>query len=193
MHCLQEWDGLVANGPALALQSTQQYIIGRAVHGALAAAAVAAAVAPGAVFAAAGGLAAGNEWHLLRCSCAHNNCYKILQTDTIRIALVRANNDPLSCPACPAHSDVCRTFSPYVVAFYAIMMQLWPNASVVWDWHDVPHLHRYHFDATVFVPQVQLSLARFEIDGPCHFKHNFSSRRQQDQAKDVTVDAWGYQ
>lgn len=190
MWCMQAWLALlqsVANGLVGAALATQQYVNLRAVHGPLAAAVAAAALTPGVAFANAAGAAAPHEWHILRCSCAHNNCFKVLRTDSIRRQLLRGGNDPLTCPACAPHQQMCKTYSPYVVVFYAMMMQQWPNANVVWDWHDVPHLPRYHFDATLFVMQPQAWHTRFEIDGPCHFGQNFSTRRAQDAVKDAMV------
>ena len=144
------------------------------------------------MFANPPGILAGNGWHVMCCSCAHNNCYRVLKADSIRKQLQRANGkDPLSCPAYVPHRLMCKTFSPYVVTFYAILMQQCPGAMIVWDWHDVPQHHRYHFDATVFEPPLQLSHAGFEIDGPCHFRQNYGDGRQQDKQKDAVFNQAG--
>lgn len=190
---MQAWLALlqaIANGGTQPAQAAQQYSNARAVHGALAAAAAAAAVTPNVAFANAGNAAAPDVWHVLRCSCTHNNCFKVLCIDSIRRQLRRAGNDPLTCPAYAPHQHMCKTYSPFVVTFYAIVMQLWPDAMIVWDWHDVPQLPRYHFDATVFVPHLQHRHARYEIDGPCHFRQNYGARRPQDAEKDDKVDQW---
>lgn len=190
---MQAWIALkheVAQHHIQAAHAAQLYVDARLVHGPLAAAAAAVALAPGQAFAQAAGLAAGHDWLLLRCSCAHNNCCRVLQLDSIRMQMWRGGDDPLTCPAFAPHAHMCHTFSPFVVHFYAVMMQLWPHACVIWDWHDVPGLPRYHFDATVILLQMQLRHARFEIDGPCHFSRNYTVRRVQDAVKDATVTLW---
>lgn len=127
----------------------------------------------------------------MACSCAHGTCFKVLKGDSVQRGLRRGNTDPLACPACSVHKDVCHTYSPLVEKFHEIVQGMWPGVAVVWDWVDIPGLPSYHFDATLVWPANVWPPARFEVDGKRHFKQAYSMRRVQDVQKDVVVSQLG--
>lgn len=129
--------------------------------------------------------------HVMRCSCGHAGCYKVLYLESVARALQRGGPDPLACPAAPEHKGACGTFSVLVVAFKGIVSYLWPDAITVHDYQDVPDMPGSHFDECVILPNPAVPAKRFEIDGWYHFNHSMWLRQLSDVAKDARVRQLG--
>ena len=130
-------------------------------------------------------------YYIMKCSCAHAQCCKVLLGDSVRSALLRGTQDPLACPACALHMHACRTFSVHVVKFLQIVQWLFPGACVVWDWVDVPNGLGAHFDATLVWPGAAPVAARFEVDGMYHFAQGGAARLLSDVTKDNRCNMLG--
>lgn len=106
-------------------------------------------------------------------------------------ALRDARSDPLTCPGYMHHPVAAKTYSVYVVHFQAIIQMLWPAASIVWDWVDIPGLRTAHFDATVIWPPGQHAAHRFESDAWSHFNPAKTHRDGRDAIKDDRCNVLG--
>lgn len=143
------------------------------------------------LYSAVGKQLAGAQRHVMACSCAHTQCYKVLVLDSMQKQLRHGGPDPLACPAYAEHSAACKTWSFLVALFYSIVSALWPDACIVWDWVDLEGLAGYHVDATLLWLRAPRVHKRFEIDGGRHFDRRGTSRRHQDSLKDKLMQQTG--
>lgn len=116
---------------------------------------------------------------LVRASCGHRQCYRVVTVGCVRQAFGQ-HRDPL---LCPAHQPEYTYYSQYVTRYYDVLASLGYQGVVVWDWHDVPGHPHMHWDATIFLAG---SAHRFEIDGPVH-ELQHGNRPLCDLVKDSVV------
>jgi hypothetical protein len=123
---------------------------------------------------------------VLKCTCAHARCHKVLRCGTLVEAMRGKRSDPLACPADP--NGTCCTRSGHVAAFYFTLEQVMADSMYVWDWIDVPGCDGMHFDSTVIPMTGAICALRFEIDGRRHFRAHTRKRQDVDWAKDDAVN-----
>ena len=100
---------------------------------------------------------------VLKCSCTHAHCCKVLSFKAVCEAMRQARSDPTACPAEPG--SPCATYSELVVHFLQIAAPLLPGYWFIWDMHDVPGEPMMHIDVTAVCPGQRGLVYRFEIDG----------------------------
>lgn len=120
-----------------------------------------------------------NSRVLVRASCGHTRCYRVVTVGCVRQAFGQ-HRDPL---LCPAHQPEYANYSQYVSLYFNTLVVLGYQGVVVWDWHDVPAHPHMHWDATIFLAD---RAHRFEIDGPVH-ELQHGNRPLHDVVKDGVV------
>ena len=131
----------------------------------------------------------GQQARVLKCTCAHAECHKVLRCGTLIEAMRAQRDDPLACPADLA--STCSTKSRHVAHFYATAGQVLAGSMYVWDWIDVPGGEGMHFDCTLVAVTGAFCALRFEIDGKRHFVPHSSKRLTADWEKDDIVNDLG--
>jgi hypothetical protein len=126
---------------------------------------------------------------VLKCSCSHGKCYKVLKAGTLFEALRLRRRNPLACPADPG--STCATYSSHVAKFLNIISGVLGDSIVIRDWVDVPRGHRRHFDSTVISVTRAFHAWRFEIDGKRHFLARGTKRDMADWEKDDILNSAG--
>lgn len=112
---------------------------------------------------------------VLRASCQHDRCYRVVSCQHLRRCLTRATD----CLLCPAHQR-CKTYSKWVTYMYEILAREQVPSPIIYDWVDVPNSDHAHFDMVIFKHG---RAYRLEIDGPCHVP-----RLPSDIEKDRLID-----
>lgn len=132
---------------------------------------------------------ASQQARVLKCTCAHAQCHKVLRVGTLIEAMRAMRDDPLACPA--DMTSTCCTRSEHVASFYAAAGQVDADSMYVWDWIDVPGGDGMHFDCTL-IPLIGAFHAwRFEIDGRRHFVSQNCKREPADWKKDDIANNLG--